>query len=145
GKWGTTQHHLAAVAAKNHRHAVHNPLAQFREFMTVDDILAAPPIAWPLTLPMCAPISDGGAALVLCNEPGLRRLPAARARAVRLLASIVQSGTAHDPDQPHLHIGHRAALAAYEQADLGPDEVDVAEVHDATAMGELLNAENLML
>jgi acetyl-CoA acetyltransferase len=144
-RYGTTQRALAAVAAKNHQHSVHNPLAQFREAMTLEQVLAAPPIAWPLTLPMCSAISDGAAALVLCNEEGLRRLPAARARAVRVLASVVRTGITHSPDDPRLGVGHLAALAAYEQADLGPDAIDVAEVHDASAMGELLNAENLML
>jgi acetyl-CoA acetyltransferase len=143
--WGTTQRQLAAVAAKNHQHSAHNPLAQFRDAMTIEQVMAAPPIAWPLTLPMCAAISDGGAALVLCNEQGLERLAAARPRAVTVLASVVQAGVTHRPDEPHLNVGHRAALAAYEQADLGPDAIDVAEVHDASAMGELLNAENLML
>ena len=143
--WGTTQRQLAAVAAKNHQHSVHNALAQFREAMSVDQVLAASPIAWPLTLPMCAAISDGGAALVLCNEQGLERVAGARARAVTVLASVVQAGVAHSPDKPQLNIGHRAALAAYEQADIGPDAIDVAEVHDASAMGELLNAENLLL
>jgi acetyl-CoA acetyltransferase len=144
-RYGTTQRALAAVAAKNHQHSVHNPLAQFREAMTIEQVLAAPPIAWPLTLPMCSAITDGAAALVLCNEEGLQRLPAARARAVRVLASVVRTGIAHGPEDPRLNVGHLAALAAYEQADLGPDAIDVAEVHDASAMGELLNAENLML
>ena len=143
--WGTTQRQLAAVAAKNHQHSVHNPLAQFRDAMSIEQVLAAPPIAWPLTLPMCAAISDGGAALVLCNEQGLERFSAARGRAVTVLAGIVQSGVDHSPDNPELNVGYRAALAAYEQADLGPDAIDVAEVHDASAMGELLNAENMML
>lgn len=144
-RYGTTQRALAAVAAKNHQHSVHNPLAQFRDALTIEQVLAAPPIAWPLTLPMCSAISDGAAALVLCSEAGLKRLPAARGRAVKVLASVVMAGVAHTPDEAQRNVGHRAARAAYEQASLGPDAIDVAEVHDASAMGELLNAENLML
>lgn len=144
-RYGTTQRQLAAVAAKNHQHSVHNPSAQFRDAMSIEQILAAPAIVYPLTLPMCSAISDGGAALVVCNEDGLRRLSGARGRAVQVLASVVQAGVTHSADDPKLNIGHRAALAAYEQANLGPDAIDVAEVHDASAMGEILNAENLML
>ena len=65
--FGTTQRQIAAVSAKNHNHSVHNPLAQYRKPYTVEEVLAAPPITYPLTLPMCSPISDGSAAAVLCN------------------------------------------------------------------------------
>jgi len=144
-RYGTTQRQIAAVAAKNHTHSVHNPLSQFREAMTVEQILAAPPITYPLTLPMCSPISDGGAAVLVCSEEGLKRLRGRRARAVRVLSSVVLTGIAHDVSQRERGIGYRAALRAYERAGVGPGEVGVAEVHDATAMGELLNAEALML
>ena len=72
--YGTTQRHLAAVSAKNHGHSVHNPYSQFRKAFTIEEILAAPPITYPLTLPMCAPLSDGAAAAILCTEAGLRRI-----------------------------------------------------------------------
>lgn len=142
-RFGTTQRQIAAVAAKNHAHSVHNPRAQFRDAMTVDQVLAAPPITYPLTLPMCSPISDGAAAALVCSEAAATRLQ--RSRAVRVLSSVVISGVDHDPDDHALSIGRRAAQRAYERAGLGPDDVDVAEVHDATAMGEIINAEALML
>ena len=144
-RYGTTQRQIAAVAAKNHAHSVHNPLAQFREAMSIEQVLAAPPITYPLTLPMCSAISDGAAAVLVCSEAGLKRLRGSTARAVRVLASVVLSGVVHDADQRELGIGYRAAHRAYERAGIDPDEIDVAEVHDATAMGELLNAEALML
>lgn len=144
-RYGTTQRQIAAVAAKNHAHSVHNPLAQFREAMSIEQVLAASPITYPLTLPMCSAISDGAAAVLVCSEAGLKRLQGSRSRAVRVLASVVATGVAHDADQRDQGIGYRAALRAYERAGIGPDEVDVAEVHDATAMGELLNVEALML
>ena len=144
-RYGTTQRQIAAVAAKNHANAVHNPLAQFREAMSIEQILAAPPITYPLTLPMCSAISDGAAAVLVCSAPGLKRLGGRSARAVRVLASVVLTGVAHDAGDRERGIGYRAALRAYERAGIGPEEVDVAEVHDATAMGELLNAEALML
>lgn len=144
-RYGTTQRHIAAVAAKNHQHSVHNPLAQFRDPMSIEQVMAAPPITWPLTLPMCSPISDGAAAVVVCSEAGLRRLEGASRRAVKVLASVVLTGIEHHPDDRESGIGYRAALRAYDRAGVGPDAVDVAEVHDATAMGELLNVEALGL
>lgn len=141
--WGTTQRQIAAVSAKNHAHSVHNPYSQFREPYTVDAILAAPPITYPLTLPMCAPLSDGAAAAIVCNADGLRRLGADPRRAVRVAASVQRSFTSRSIDTPEASVGHRAAQAAYEAAGVGPEDIDVAEVHDASAMGEIIQAENL--
>lgn len=141
--YGTTQRQFAAVSAKNHGHSVHNPYAQFREALTIEQILAAPPITYPLTLPMCSPISDGGAAVLVCGEAGLKRLH--RSRAVQVLSSIVLTGIEQDLEDPAQAIGRRAAKQAYERAGIGPQDVDVAEVHDATAIGEILNAEAMML
>ena len=142
-RYGTTQRQIAAVAAKNHQHSVHNPLSQFRQAFSIDEVLAAPAITYPLTLPMCSPISDGASAAVLCNAAGLKRLNAARA--VRVLASVVQTGVTRTADEPLKTNARLAAAKAYEQAGVGPTDIDVAEVHDATAFGEIINAESLML
>ena len=142
-RFGTTQRQIAAVAAKNHRHSQHNPLSQYRDGYTIDEVLAAPPITYPLTLPMCSPISDGAAAAVLCTEEGMRRLGIDRSRAIRVLASVVQTGSDRDPSQLDQHCTALAARRAYEKAGLGPADVSVAEVHDATAMGEIIQVENL--
>ncbi len=141
--YGTTQRQIAAVSAKNHQHSVHNPLSQFRQPFTVEEVLAAAPITYPLTLPMCAPLTDGAAAAVLCSEAGLRRMAGDRSRAIRIAASIVRSFTHRDIDDPQHNISRLAASSAYEQAGVGPEDVDVAEVHDASAMGEILQSENL--
>lgn len=143
--FGTTQRQIAAVSAKNHTHSVHNPLAQYQKAYSVDEVMAAPPITYPLTLPMCAPISDGSAAALLCNAAGLKRLQGDPSRAVRLLSSVVRSGTDRDPGDYKNHVTALAATEAYEKAAIDPAEVDVAEVHDATAMGEIIQAENLQL
>ncbi|MDE1947028.1 MAG: thiolase family protein [Burkholderiales bacterium] len=144
-RYGTTQRQIAAVAAKNHRHSVHNPLAQFREAYSIEQVLAAPPITYPLTLPMCSAISDGAAAALLCTAEGLKRLNGRVGRAVRLRASVVLTGIDHDADEREKGIGWRCAARAYEMAGVDPCDIDLAEVHDATAMGELLNAEALRL
>lgn len=142
-RFGTTQRQLAAVAAKNHGHSVHNPLSQFRDAYTVDQILAAPPITYPLTLPMCSPISDGAAAAVLATAEGIRRYGLDRKRAIKVLASVIQTGSDRDAAEVEKHCTALAAKRAYEKAGLGPDDVSVAEVHDATAMGEIIQVENL--
>lgn len=141
-RYGTTEAQLAAVAAKNHAHSVHNPRAQFRRSFTADEVLAARRVAWPLTVPMCSPVSDGAAAVVVASAEFARR-SAAGDRAVAVLGSALVSGTDRAADDAHNHIGRRAALAAYEHAGVGPGDVDVAEVHDATAFGEIQQVENL--
>lgn len=142
-RFGTTQRQIAAVAAKNHQHSVENPLSQYRKSFTIDEVLAAPPITYPLTLPMCAAISDGAAAAVLCTEAALKRLGVDRSRAVRVLASVMQTGSDRLPEEVDKHCTHLAAKRAYELAGIGPADVSVAEVHDATAVGEIIQIENL--
>ena len=142
-RWGTTQRQLAAVAAKNHAHSVHNSLSQYRTSYTIDEVLAAAPITYPLTLPMCSPVSDGAAAAIVCNGAALARLNIDRRRAIRVLASVVQSGSDRSDDDYALHCTALASKRAYEIAGVGPDDVSVAEVHDATAMGEIIQTENL--
>lgn len=143
--FGTTQRQIAAVAAKNHAHSVHNPLSQYQVAYTIDEILAAPPITYPLTLPMCAPISDGSAAAVLASPAGLQHLRGERSRAIRLLSSVMRSGTTREATDYRHHVTALASARAYEEAGIGPDDIDVVEVHDATAMGEILQVENLGL
>lgn len=148
--YGTTQRQIAAVAAKNHMHSVHNPKAQFQNSMTIEEVLNAPPITYPLTLPMCSPISDGASAVIVCNEDGLEKLSLRDAdiknRAVKVRASVLRSGSpSRNFDEAETHLARLAANAAYEAAGLNPEDVDVAEVHDATAVGEIFHAENLSL
>jgi acetyl-CoA acetyltransferase len=140
-RFGTTQRQLAAVSAKNHQNSVHNPLSQYRRPFTIDEVLAARLIAWPMTLPMCSPISDGAAAAILCSGDALRRFD--RAKAVKIRASVLMGGGRRNADEIERHISRRAALKAYELAGLGPSDVDVVECHDATAFGEIQQSENL--
>jgi acetyl-CoA acetyltransferase len=141
--FGTTQRQIAAVSAKNHEHSTRNPYSQFRKTFSIDEILAAPPITYPLTLPMCAPITDGSAAVILCTEEGLKRIGSDKSRAIKVAASVIRSFSNRRYDQPELHLAHLAANQAYEIAGLGPKDMHVAEVHDAAAMGEIIQAENL--
>jgi acetyl-CoA acyltransferase len=140
---GTTPRQIAAAAAKSHFHATMNPLAQYQVDMSVDQVLNDKLISWPLTRAMCAPISDGAAALVVCAEGALPRFN--RARAVEVRGSALVSGSNRAHDDLARHLGRVAAEKAYDQAAIGPDEVDVAEVHDASAYAEVLQTENLGL
>lgn len=133
---GTTQEQLAIIAAKNHNHGALNPDAQYRFTMTPAEVLEDRVVSFPLTRAMCAPMGDGAAAAILVSGDALSRFP--DARPVRVRASVLASGSLVEDD-----ISERAAVRAYEQSGLGPDAVDLAEVHDATAFGELVQSEAL--
>ncbi|WP_219218401.1 thiolase family protein [Variovorax boronicumulans] len=141
--YGATQRQMAAVAAKNHWHSQFNPLAQYRHAMTVDEVLADRMVSWPLTRAMCAPMSDGAGALVLCADTALKRFEPSRA--VRIRATKLASGVQRAPDDFDRHIGRIAAIAAFEAAGVSPSDIDVAEVHDATSFAEIRHIENLGL
>jgi acetyl-CoA acetyltransferase len=97
-RFGITQRQIAAVASKNHGHSVHNERSQYRNAMSIEEILAAPPITYPMTLPMCSPISDGAAATILCTESALKKYGFDRKRAIKVLASVVRSASARAAD-----------------------------------------------
>lgn len=136
-RFGTTQEQLAFVAAKNHFHGSLNPLAQYQQDMTVEEVLTDKAVAYPLTRSMCAPVGDGAVAAIVCSEKFLKKL--SYSRPVRIKASVLGQGADRDLDGED--IGERLARQAYEQAGLGPDDVDLAELHDATAYGELHQTE----
>ncbi|NDK33265.1 thiolase family protein, partial [Nesterenkonia haasae] len=142
-QYGLTARQLASVSAKNHAYSVHNKKAQYQRAFTVDEVLGAPVVSWPITLPMCAPITDGAAAVVLCSDAVLATM--GRDRAVPVAAVELRSGSDRDPEELDRHLSVGAARAAYERAGIGPEDIDVAEVHDATSFGEILQSENLGL
>jgi len=144
-EYGTTQREFAAISAKNHMHSVHNPLAQYRDPYTIEQVLAAPPITYPVTLPMCSPVSDGAAAAIVCSEAGLKALKGSRGRAIRVLACALQTGSERGAADFERHLVRLASKRLYEQAGIGAQDVSVAEVHDATAIGEVLQSELLGL
>lgn len=141
--YGATQRQLAVVAAKNHVHSQFNPLAQYRHPMSVDEVLADRLVAWPLTRAMCAPMSDGSAALILSSARALRHFE--KRRAVRVRATQLASGVQRAPDDFERHVGRIAARKAFEQAGIDPADIDVAEVHDASSFAEIRHVENLGL
>ena len=142
--YGSTQQQVAAICAKNHQHSIHNAKAQFQQPFSLEDVLNAPPITYPLTLPMCAPISDGAAAVIVCKGSKLAEL-GLQQRAIKILSSVTGSGQERDPARLDQHLVTRIADKAYAAAGVAPDDVSLAELHDATAVGELIETENLRL
>jgi acetyl-CoA acetyltransferase len=140
-QFGSTKEHFAMVAAKNSFHGSMNPRAQFQELLSVADVLAARTIIEPLTLPMCSPIGDGAAAVILVSERKAREL-GLRSK-VRVAASALVSGW--DFTQPGDSVGALAAQQAYAEAGLGPDDLSCIELHDASAPSELVAYEYLGL
>ena len=142
-KFGTTQEDFARVAANTHCHGQYNPNAQYRTPFTVEQVLADKPIVSPFTRAMCAPVSDGSSALVLCGEKALKRI--GRSRAIRLRSIALLSTITRDKFDYANHISRRAADAAYDEAGISPEDIDVVEVHDATAFSTVQQIENLGL
>lgn len=139
---GTTVEQIAHAAAKNHSHGSLNPRAQYRFAMTTAEVLTDRVVSHPLTRSMCAPIGDGAAAALLCSRSYLDRLPArARERAVHIRGFGLSGGKYRAYDEPGL--SQKAADRAYEMAGVGPEDVHVAEVHDATAFCEIYQCEML--
>jgi len=140
-KYGTTQRQLAAISSKNHYHGSLNPNAQYRKKMTVEEVLADKLISYPITRPMCSPVGDGAAAAILCSKDYLRKVQ--NARPVKVLASLLSSGTDRTFEEEEKEAALLLGRKAYEVAGLGPKDIDVVEVHDATAFGELQTIEAL--
>jgi acetyl-CoA acyltransferase len=136
-KFGSTQRQLAVICSKNHMHGFLNPLAQYQQAMSVEEVLADKMVAYPLTRAMCSPLGDGAAAAIVCSERYLKKLM--DARPVRILASVLGQGSERSLDG--VDIGERLSRQAYDFAGLGPDDISLAELHDATAWGELHQAE----
>ncbi|AIT82210.1 thiolase family protein [Novosphingobium pentaromativorans] len=134
---------LGMIAVKNRAHGARNPLAQQQKEVTLEEVMASRPVAEPLTLLQCCPsMVDGAAALVLTTKRPTHGRPA-----TRILASAVQSGHIEEgcDDILDAEITARTARLAYEQAGLGPEAVNVVELHDAFTIAELLYYEALGL
>jgi acetyl-CoA acetyltransferase len=142
-RYGTTVEQMAKVGVKNHHHGALNPRAQYREEVTVQQVLEAREIADPLTLLMCCPTGSGSAAAILCSEDVARQ---AKGRAIRILASTLLSEKANTTgDALHgvVEINTRAAGTAYELAGVKPEDIEVCELHDCFAIAEIVHYENL--
>lgn len=138
---GATQADFAAVSAKNSRHGALNPNAQFRDVLTVEQVLAARPIAFPLTLPMCSPIGDGAAAAVIVSPKAAREL--GLSTPVHIRSCVLNSG--FDPGPGRAGVTVETAANAFALAGIAPSDIDCIELHDATSPAELIYYEALGL
>ena len=138
---GATSQHLAMVAAKAHEAGALNPYAQFQNRLTPEEVLASRMIADPLTLYMCCPTGDGAAAVVVTTQ----KRAAARGKPVRVAASTLQSGLYKTGfrDMATSELTVRTSKLAYEAAGIGPEDIDVAEIHDAFTSAEMMYYESL--
>lgn len=137
---GTTQRQIAIAAAKSHNNGALNPLAQYRFEMSPDEVLSDREVSFPLTRSMCAPVGDGAAVAIVCSRRALMRMPReVQDRAIRIASSVLRSGVYREPDEPSL--AQEAGDKAYALAGLKPKDIAVAELHDATAFGEIYNSE----
>lgn len=137
-EFGAGKEHLARVALKNREYAMNNPKAQFRKETSLEEIMGARPITAPLGLFDCSPITDGAAAVILtAGDKGVKVLASGQASGPPLMQDI--------PNLLEIVAIRESARQAYEQASLGPNDMDVVELHDCFAMTEILAIEDLGL
>jgi acetyl-CoA acyltransferase len=149
-KYGGVSFELfARISEKNHMHSTLNPLAAYSKAMSVEQIMGDLMIAYPNTRPMCSANCDGAAAAVVVSDEKLKTLTSEQqSRAIRVAASILTT----DPYEvgcqvlPNVNtLTRNAAKQAYEQAGVGPEDLDLVELHDCFATAELVHYDNLML
>ncbi|MCP3935537.1 MAG: thiolase family protein [Actinomycetia bacterium] len=138
-RYGTTVEQFAAVSAKNSRHGHLNPRAQFREELSVEDVVNSPMIAEPLTRPMCSPIGDGAAAVILVSPERARQMGIQNP--VRIRSSVLRSGWDRAPGE--IDVAGLCVKEAYEEAGIGPEDLSLIECHDASAPAEIIAYESL--
>lgn len=138
-KYGSTIEHFAMISAKNSYHGSLNPNAQFRQEMSVEEVLAQPVIVDPLTRPMICPLADGGAAVVIVSERKARQLGIVKP--VRVVSSVVHSFFDHAPGEEN--VTGICIDEAYYEAGLGPEDLDLIELHDSSAVTELISYPHL--
>jgi acetyl-CoA acyltransferase len=149
-RYGSTPDHMAWIAWKNHKHSVNNPYAQFRDEYTLEQIKAAPMIHEPLTKLQCSPTSDGSACTVLASERFVDEHDLwDRAVEIAGQALVTDLRSSFDEGSSIKTVGYdmtaAAAREAYAEAEVGPDDVDVVELHDCFSANELISYEALGL
>ncbi len=144
-QYGTTAEQFAKVSVKNHKHSTKNPLSQYQVEVSLPDVLKARMVAYPNTLYMCCPTGDGAAAAILVSESVMKK---SSNKPVKVACSVLTSDpwTPRDLTLPDVStLTRNAAKMAYEKAGVGPNDLDLVELHDCFATAELLHYENLGL
>ncbi|HEY6300733.1 MAG TPA: thiolase family protein [Candidatus Binatus sp.] len=145
-RYGATAEQVAAVAVKNNRNGANNPYAQRQKPVTLEEVLAGPPISGSLTRLQCCPIGEGAAAAIVASDDAIERLRIDRSRAVRVTASISRSERVYRGEQNFdAELTRETVAQAYEEAQISPEDLDVVELHDAFTIEELLYVEAMGL
>jgi len=140
-EFGISKEDLALVAVKNRFHGSLNPYSQFRQPVTVEEVIQSPMISDPITRLSCCPLSDGAAAAILVSKEKAEKLGK---KTVKVAASILQSGSYDNPmNLSNWDLNIRASEEAYNRAGIGPEDIDLAEVHDCFTISELVHYESL--
>jgi acetyl-CoA acetyltransferase len=142
-EYGWTIEDFAKPAVKNSSNGALNPLAQHRRALTIEQVVQSRVVVDPLTLYMCSSISDGAAAAVVCTLDAAKKFTGKKP--IRIATCTLRSGVYRLPNDKRLDTAETTALAAYEEAGIGPDELDAIELHDAMAPAELMLYERLGL
>jgi len=140
--FGATSEQISKISVKNHHNGCLNPHSQFQKEVTVEEVLNSRMICDPITLLQCCPNSDGAAAAILCSGSLARRYTS---HPITIAASVLQSGDFlyAQEDFTFSDLTVKVANKAYEMAGIGPDDIDLCELHDAFAINELLHCEEL--
>ncbi len=149
-KYGGTSFELfAKISEKNHAHSTLNPLAAYQKRFSLDEIMNDVMIAYPNTRPMCSGNCDGAAAMIVMSDARKKKLPkATQKRAIKISASVLTTDPWQEACQvlPDVNtLTRNAAAQAYEAAGVGPEDLDLVELHDCFATAELVHYDNLML
>ena len=152
-KYGSEPDHYAWIGWKNHKHSVNNPYAQFQQEYSLEEIKSAKVVYEPLPLTrlQCSPTSDGSGAAVICSERFLDRHPELAERAIEIVgqAMVTDTPASFEDGSAISVVGAKmtakAAEQAYEEAEIGPEDVDVVELHDCFSANELITYEALGL
>jgi sterol carrier protein 2 len=149
-RFGTTAEHFAKIGWKNHKHSVNNPYSQFQDEYSLEEILAAPKIFGPLTKLQCCPTSDGSAAAIVASEDFVQK-HGLESQAVEILGMAMTTDMASSFEEKSMmkmvgaDMTRKAAEKVFEQSGLGPEDLDVVELHDCFSTNEMITYEGLGL
>jgi acetyl-CoA acetyltransferase len=145
-RYGATVEQVAQVAVKNNRNGANNPFAQRQRAVTLEEVMAGPPISGTLTRLQCCPVGEGAAAVIVASDDAIEKLRINWSRAVRVIASVSRSERVYRGAKNHdAELTRETVAQAYDEAHTGPDKLDVVELHDAFTIEELLYVEAMGL
>ena len=145
-RYNVSAEQVAQVAVKNNRNGASNPFAQRQQAVTLEEVMAGPAISGTLTRLQCCPVGEGAAAVIVASDDAIEKLKINRNRAVRAVASVSRSERVYQGAKNHdAELTRETVAQAYDEAKIGPSDLDVIELHDAFTIEELLYVEAMAL